>query len=242
MCNDSETDPRVDVGACRKVGLRSMVAAPLIYNDAAVGVLKITAAEPNVFTNQHVRILELMCGLIATAMHRAVTIETNELYYRATHDSLTGLANRALFYDRLRNGLTLAARQSSRLGILNIDMDGLKRINDQFGHRAGDAAITETGRRISQISRKSDTVARLGGDEFGVILMDIEDKDSAACHADRLVKEIRRNFFFENNQLFLGASIGLAAFPDDGHEVESLIEQADKEMYAIKRTRQTQRV
>ena len=125
-CDDSESDVRVDKEACRKVGLRSMVVAPLNHGETTVGVLKIAAAEPNVFSDEHVNILQLMCGLIASAMYHAVRYETNELYHRATHDALTGLANRALFYDRLRQNLSLARRQSSQLGILNLDMDGLK--------------------------------------------------------------------------------------------------------------------
>jgi diguanylate cyclase (GGDEF)-like protein len=240
-CDDSEIDPRADKDACRKVGLRSMVVAPLNHGEATIGALKIVAAEPDVFTDEHVRILELMCGLIAAAMSNAVQFETNELYHKATHDALTGLANRALFYDRLRQCLSLARRQSSRLGLLNLDMDGLKPINDTYGHRAGDAAIYETGRRISRISRQSDTVARMGGDEFAIIMTDIDSRDSAVHHTDRIADEIGRPFSFEDSQLALGASIGLAIFPDDGTEMDSLIEKADQAMYAVKRTRKTHR-
>ena len=240
-CDDSETDPRVDREACRKVGLRSMVVAPLNHGETTVGVLKITAAEPSSFADEHVNILELMSGLIASAMYNAVRYETNDLYHRATHDALTGLANRALFYDRLRQSMSLARRQSAQLGILFLDMDGLKPINDKYGHRTGDAVIRETGQRISKISRQADTVARLGGDEFAVIAADVRDRDSAARHADRLADEIRRPFAFEDNELALEASIGLAIFPDDGTETDALIEKADQAMYAIKRTRKTGR-
>ncbi|MBV8508676.1 MAG: GGDEF domain-containing protein [Xanthobacteraceae bacterium] len=240
-CDDSESDVRVDKEACRRVGLRSMVVAPLNHGETTVGVLKIAAVAPNAFSDEHVHILELMCGLIASAMYHAVQYETNELYHRATHDALTGLANRALFYDRLRQSLSLARRQSSRLGILNLDLDGLKPINDTYGHRAGDAAIRETGQRISKVSRQSDTVARLGGDEFAVIAADIDGRDGALRHADRLASEIRQPFSFENNQVMLDASIGLAIFPDDGTELDALIEKADQAMYAIKRTRKTHR-
>ncbi len=240
-CDDSEIDPRVDKEACRRVGLRSMVVAPLNHGDTAVGVLKIAAAAPNAFADEQVRILGLMSGLIAAAMHYAVRYGTDELYHKATHDALTGLANRALFYDRLRQSLNLARRQSSRLAILNIDMDGLKPINDRYGHRAGDAAIRETGQRISRISRASDTVARLGGDEFGVIMADIGCRDSAVLHADRLVEDIRRPFCFETNPLSLDASIGLATFPDEGVDMDVLIEKADQAMYAVKRKRGTSR-
>ena len=239
-CDDAETDPRADKEACRKVGLRSMVVAPLNHGTTAVGALKIAAGEPNVFTDEHVHILEMMCGLIGAAMYHSVQYETNELYHKATHDGLTGLANRALFYDRLRQGINLAQRQSHRLGILNLDMDGLKPINDTYGHRAGDAALCETGRRISQMTRQSDTVARLGGDEFAIILTGIDSPASALSYADKLTEEIRRPFAFEDKPLELDASIGLATFPDDGTEVETLIEKADQAMYAVKRKRKAQ--
>jgi diguanylate cyclase (GGDEF)-like protein len=218
-----------------------MVVSPLNHNGTTVGVLKIASSVPNAFDPQHVRILTLMSDLIAAAMFHAVKYETDALYHQATHDTLTGLANRALFYDRLRQCLALARRKSGQIGILNLDMDGLKPINDQHGHRAGDAAIREIARRISRGSRESDTVARLGGDEFGVILPELTDRDSAASLAKRIAEEIRRPFQFEDRQLPLDASIGVALFPDDGTEVESLIESADQSMYAIKRTRKSAR-
>jgi diguanylate cyclase (GGDEF)-like protein len=198
-CDDSETDARVDREACRRVGLRSMVVAPLDHNGTMVGVLKIAAAEPGAFSGEHVHILELMSELIAASMFHAAKYATNELYHLATHDALTGLANRALFYDRLRQSLALARRQFSQISILNLDMDGLKPINDQHGHRAGDAAIRETASRIRRMSRQHDTVARLGGDEFGVILTEVPSRDGLTTLAERIAEEIRQPFQFESH-------------------------------------------
>lgn len=236
-CEDSEADDRVDRDACRRVGLRSMVVAPLIHAKNVVGVLKIASPQPVAFAEQHLSVLELMSGLIAAAMFHSAQYETNELYHRATHDALTGLANRALFYDRLRQGLALARRKSKQVGILNLDMDGLKPINDTHGHRAGDAAIRELASRIGRSVRQSDTAARLGGDEFGIILPDIEDRQSADLLAKRIAEEIRSPFHFEDQPLPLDASIGTAVFPDDGEELDVLLERADQSMYAVKRTR-----
>jgi len=240
-CDDSETDPRVDREACRRVGLRSMVCAPLNHNGTTVGVLKIASPIANAFSERHIQILGLMSDLIAAAMFHAVKYETSELYHQATHDALTGLANRALFYDRLRQCVALARRKSGQVGILNLDMDGLKPINDQLGHRAGDAAIREIASRIARGSRAADTVARLGGDEFGVILPEVIDRDSAVSLAQRISSEIRLPFQFEDKPIPLDASIGMAVFPDDGAEIETLIESADKAMYAVKRTRKNYR-
>lgn len=236
-CDDSDDDPRVDRDACRAVGLRSMVVAPLVHNGTAVGVLKIASPATAAFCERDIRVLGLMSGLIAAAMFNAARYETSELYHRATHDALTGLANRALFYDRLRQNLALAVRQSSLVGILNLDLDGLKAINDEHGHRAGDAAIREAAVRIRGALRQSDTAARLGGDEFGVILYDLQERDSAAAKAARIADEISRPFVFEDRPLELGASVGVAVFPEDGEEMDALIEWADRSMYATKRAR-----
>lgn len=151
-------------------------------------------------------------------------------------DPLTGLANRALFYDRLRQAVSLAVRRAGLVGILNLDMNGLKSINDQYGHRAGDAAIRETGQRIARISRRSDTVARLGGDEFGVILPELANGDNLL--PIRRASPMRSaNHFISKTclPLSLEASIGHAICPDDGTDIDVLIDRADQAMYERKR-------
>jgi diguanylate cyclase len=236
--DDSETDPRVALETCRKIGFRSMVVAPLNHNGTTVGVLMLASPATSAFTDRDVRVLELMSELIAAAMYHAARNETNELYHQATHDSLTGLANRASFYDRLRQRLSLARRQSDNaFGILLLDMDGLKAINDHFGHRTGDAALCETARRISLVSREYDMVCRIGGDEFGVILPEIQGREDGMAIADRIASEICQPFQFEKHEVFLNASIGIAIFPGDGSDIDQLIEAADQSMYAVKRTR-----
>jgi diguanylate cyclase (GGDEF)-like protein len=236
-CDDCEIDPRVDRAACRKVGLRSMVVAPLVSRESVVGVLKILSPEPNYFSDDHISILKLMSDLIAASMFYAVKYEINELYHRATHDALTGLANRALFYDHLRQSLAMARRQSLAVGVLNLDMDGLKYINDRYGHRAGDAAIKELALRIVGAARESDIVARLGGDEFGVILPHSKDRASVEQVAARMAQETTSAFEFERIPLQIEASVGMAVFPDDAEEIEELVEKADQGMYRVKRAR-----
>lgn len=236
-CVDSETDPRVDRDACRRVGLRSMLVMPLTHLDTTVGVLKVMSPKVNGFSPADAGTLRLMAGLIAAAMFHAARNEANELYLRATHDALTGLPNRALFYDRLRQSMHAALRGNGRLGILNIDMDGLKPINDALGHRAGDAALRETATRMMGVVRRSDTVARLGGDEFGVILPNIRGRDDAQTQSDRLARQVGAPFEFEGRPLALGVSVGIAVLPDDGTEMDALIEHADQAMYEVKRSR-----
>ena len=236
-CDDSETDPRVDREACRKVGLRSMVVAPLVHDGTAVGVLKIVSPTKGFFTDQHLCILRIMCRLIAASMFHAARHETEVLYHSATHDTLTGLANRALFHDRLRQGMDAARRKGSLAGVLNLDMDGLKSINDRFGHRAGDAAIRELAERLGRVVRESDTVARLGGDEFGIILPGIRDRSVAESAVARIRSEFPAPLTFEGASLAIEASIGLAVFPEDAGDLDELLETADKLMYRDKQAR-----
>lgn len=237
-CDDARTDDRVDKKACETVGLRSMVVAPLRHDEALVGVLKVMSREPGAFDEADIELLELMSELIAASMYHATQYETNELFQLATHDSLTGLPNRALFFDRLHHGLANARRAEEKLALLILDMDGLKRINDRFGHRTGDAALVEISKRIRSISRESDTVARLGGDEFGVLLHRVADRQGALKHSTRLADTIAAPFGFEQKEISLSASIGLAIFPEDGDEIEVLVEKADQNMYAVKRGRE----
>lgn len=236
-CDDAETDGRVDKEACRKVGLRSMVVTPLSHNGTAVGVLKVASPAVGAFNDEDVHLLNLMSELIAAAMFHAVKYESDELYRQATHDAMTGLANRALFFDRLRQCLAQAKRYAEHVGLLNLDMDGLKAINDNYGHRAGDAAIKEVATRLVRASRHSDTVARLGGDEFAVILYRLPGREAAERQMQRIVDQISQPFEFENRALCLGASIGAAISPDDGLEIDALIEKADQAMYAMKKGR-----
>jgi diguanylate cyclase (GGDEF)-like protein len=236
-CGDSESDPRVNREACRRVGLRSMVVVPLIHNGVAVGVLKVLSSAPATFGEGDIKVLSLMSELIAAAMFHAARYGTDELFRQATRDSLTGLANRALFNDRLRHALVQARRKSQRVGVLMVDMDGLKQINDRFGHKAGDAAIKELAGRISADARRSDTAARLGGDEFALVLSFVDDREGALLAAGRITERAGQPFTFEGNALGMGASIGVAIFPDDGEQPDALVDVADQAMYAVKRER-----
>lgn len=236
-CDDSETDPRVDREACRKVGLRSMIVMPLTHRGTTVGVLKAMSAQPAKFGEGDMKLLGLLSEVVAAAMFLATKYDNDDLFHRATHDGMTGLANRSLFMDRLRGQLFQCGRSRQQLGILMIDMDGLKTINDTCGHRAGDAVIEEFARRIKLDARLSDTVARLGGDEFGVILMPVNLREGLDAAVQRLYEQIASLFEFDGNTYQLSASIGAALFPDDGSDIEELMELADQRMYDVKATR-----
>jgi diguanylate cyclase (GGDEF)-like protein len=236
-CDDSEADPRVDREACRKVGLRSMIVVPLIHLSQAVGALKVLSPNPNAFGDGDIRVLSLMSELIAAAMFHAARYGADELFLRATRDGLTGLANRTLFSDRLRHAIAQAKRKSQRVGVLMLDMDGLKQINDRHGHQAGDAALTEFARRLTAEVRDADTAARLGGDEFGLVLSSVVDRESALAVGRRICERAEQPFAFGGQPLQMGVSIGAAICPDDGEQPDALLEIADQAMYVTKRER-----
>jgi diguanylate cyclase (GGDEF)-like protein len=236
-CHHSETDHVADRESCGCAGLRSMIVAPFRHNAGVAGVLKVLSPRPRAFDRADLHILQLMADLIAAALYRAAKYEASELFHRATHDSLTGLANRAFFLDRLQHRLAQAQRNSESLAILNLDIDRLKQVNDSHGHRAGDAAIREIAARIQNTSRDSDTVARIGGDEFVVLLSRVDDRAGALLQAQRLAESIGLPFQFEQHALTLSASIGLALYPQDGPDLDSLLEKADQSMYRMKRSR-----
>lgn len=238
-CQDSEHDVRVDREACRRVGLRSMAVVPLIHAGEPIGVLKIYSERVDAFQESDMNLLGLMSELIAAAMYHATRFGEQELYKLATQDHLTGLANRALFLDCLRQGVEKAKQAGKVLGILMIDMDGLKPINDQYGHRLGDEALKEIARRIVNNTRQNDLVARLGGDEFAVILSSVADQELATSVMNRVAQVCGLPFVFENIKLTIGASVGLAFYPMDAAELNQLIECTDQKMYAHKRQKKS---
>lgn len=238
-CDDSELDPRADKVACRKLGVRSMIVLPLRYGDTTVGVLKAMSARVAAFSETHEGLLALLAGHVAATMFHAARYDADTLFYRATHDEMTDLANRSLFMDRLRGLGSRIGREHLRLGVLIADLDGLKQLNDGLGHRAGDALIVEFARRLRACARKSDLPARLGGDEFAVILDPLDSPEGARSAVERLQSALGAPLMFEGRVLEVRASVGYALMPDDHVDVDALIDLADRRMYEAKRSGRT---
>lgn len=236
-CKDSTCDERVNKAACLQVGAVSLLVVPLKHEEECVGVLKVTSSRPDFFTETDMCVLSLIADMLGSSIYNASRNDTEELFKKATTDFMTGLSNRAAFYDELRRKVTLSRRSALSFGVLILDMDGLKYINDNFGHLAGDAAINEFAFRIRSASRENDTVARLGGDEFGIIGGDIKNNSDGNMLTDRLYAEIERPFSFEDNPLPFSGSIGYAIFPHDSEDMQALIDIADKAMYKVKKER-----
>ncbi len=150
------------------------------------------------------------------------------------YDSLTSLPNRALFRDRLAQSILRAERSLSRCALLFMDLDRFKNVNDSLGHLAGDELLIQVSRRILAQVRDSDTVCRLGGDEFTIVLDDVPRSEVAGEVAAKIIRAIRKPFMLGDNEVYVGASIGIALFPFDGTDEETLIKKADAAMYEAK--------
>ncbi|MCC7546732.1 MAG: EAL domain-containing protein [Burkholderiales bacterium] len=155
--------------------------------------------------------------------------------YHAYYDVLTGLPNRTLFRDRLRQAIAQARRHRTRLAVMFIDLDRFKLINDTYGHVRGDLFLQQVAGRLRRQLRNSDTLCRLGGDEFTVLVPDLRSPDDAAQKAQQFLDALRRPFVVENDELSATASIGLSVFPDHGANEDELIRNADLAMYQVKR-------
>jgi len=157
------------------------------------------------------------------------------LKHQAYHDPLTDLPNRLLLEDRLDQAVAHAGRSQSRLGVIFLDLDNFKEINDHLGHHVGDRLLQEVAQRFRRSVRRSDTIARVGGDEF-VCVVDTSDGEAAMVRVvDKFVAELSRSFFVLGNELHIGVSIGISMYPDDSENRVTLIRQADSAMYQAKR-------
>ena len=157
-----------------------------------------------------------------------------QIEFLAHHDALTGLPNRHLFDDRLKQALIVAGRRQSRLALMFIDLDKFKLINDTLGHEAGDIVLKSAAARLLDRVRASDTVARVGGDEFAVILDDVGANENAAQIAQDIISTLTTPIEAGGEQCIVGASIGIALYPEDADTASGLLACADETMYRVK--------
>ncbi|MEB3161458.1 MAG: EAL domain-containing protein [Synechocystis sp.] len=171
------------------------------------------------------------------AVKEDITQEKNQaeaLYHQAHYDNLTGLPNRSLAKDRLQQAIELAIRHQYLVGLMFIDLDNFKMVNDSLGHDAGDRLLKEVAERLQRALRQTDTVARLGGDEFLVVINKVSQTRKLTAIAQRLLGVLRQPVTLNGHEIFIYGSIGIAVFPDDGLQADSLLKNADTAMYAAK--------
>lgn len=164
----------------------------------------------------------------------AVKEAQQRLQFLASHDSLTGLPNRAFLVDRLAHALSMAQRQKHQVALLFLDLDRFKHVNDTVGHEAGDQLLQTVTARLSACIRETDTLARLGGDEFVVLAEGFDDASYLTGLAERMLGAISEPFHLRGYEYYLGVSIGISVYPDDGEDGNTLLRCADSAMYAAK--------
>ena len=162
---------------------------------------------------------------------RAIGVEMSHL---AQHDTLTDLPNRILLQDRLHQAIALANRNGTLVGVLFLDLDKFKEINDSFGHAFGDKVLPSVVNRLLSCVRASDTISRLGGDEFVILLSEIKQTGDAGVKAGKILTAINKPFLIDSHEVHISASIGVAVYPNDSKDPENLIKKADDAMYQAK--------
>lgn len=197
--------------------------------DSAVEALRLGAQD--CLVKDHLDDLKL-----TRAIHFAIERKRIErrLAHEAGHDALTGLLNRQRFHETVIRAVANADRQDHRCALLFIDLDRFKAVNDELGHAAGDELLATVAHRISRVLRRGDAAGRLGGDEFAVLLAAVPDRAAAHIVATKIRAALAEPCLLGGGRRRLGASIGIALFPDDGRQVEKLLERADRAMYAVK--------
>jgi diguanylate cyclase (GGDEF)-like protein len=152
----------------------------------------------------------------------------------AYHDFLTGLPNRRLFHDRLNVEIARAHRNRQKLAVMLLDLDNFKDVNDTLGHSVGDQLLQAVGERLTSLLRQSDTVARMGGDEFMLILPESDGDEDAVAVAVKVLEAFRKPFEFDGHEIRITTSVGIALYPDDGEDWDTLMKNVDIAMYRAK--------
>lgn len=215
----------------------AQLVLPLRTRDLAVGVLALSGARRNTFDPSTIQWFEILARhvsiILALAMVRKETAA--RIFHLTHHDPLTDLPNRILFADRLQQALARAKRYGRGVGVLFVDLDRFKAINDSLGHEAGDALLKIVADRLVRCVRSTDTIARLSGDEFALVLSDLVQGQDAGYVAQKILNAVGRPTTVCDRRIPITASVGIALYPVDATEPDVLLTQADRAMYRAKK-------
>ncbi len=214
-------------------GIRSLVAAPINKGTEIIGFLGFNASKTLSRWNLDSPVfIRLAAGIISDAV--AKVDNEQALTRMALHDHLTGLPNRRLFRERLNQAIIHAGKTGRLLGVVFLDLDGFKSVNDMLGHDQGDRLLVEIARALSGVVRSQDTVARFGGDEFVLLLNALPNQGDLLDIMDRMMETIQRPMLLAGQEFFISVSAGVAVYPLDGQDGDTLLKNADITMYEAK--------
>lgn len=231
---DMISEESIDVKTILKnINVKSLLAIPMIRKGRALGFLVfISNKDPQVFDDNHIKLLKILSNILSDGL---IKMEAEkEIGYMAYYDSLTGIPNRTLFKNRLEQELALAKRDNTLIGVIFIDLDSFKLVNDTIGHFGGNEVLKEVANRLEACIRKQDSLARFGGDEFLVQINQIYEVDEILNIAKDILISISKPITIQEQEFFTTASMGISIYPYDGDDTETLIKNADLAMYASK--------
>lgn len=231
----------------------SIIYVPLFYETSILGLITVQALEKHSYTTEHLDILRSLGSYISIALYNSLaheeikklnTLVMNEkaelekayekISHMAHHDNLTGLPNRRLLLEFLQKAVAQAVRQEEKLGVLYIDLDNFKPVNDTLGHAAGDMLLRLVADRFLSAFRRSDTIARIGGDEFAAVIVGVRSEEALEAVLEKIHQAMEEPFVIQDRDFNIGVSIGTSLFPDDGKTPDELLMVADKKMYLNK--------
>jgi diguanylate cyclase (GGDEF)-like protein len=239
ISNDFQTDLRTSHWHGSATGTKSGAGLPLMIGGKSVGVFLFLSSERDTFTPDLIELLRRLAENVSFALQNFDRADEKiradqQIQYLATHDGLTGLPNRMMFNQLLEQSIASARRNESKCAVLFVDLDRFKIINDSLGHAVGDALLVEVANRLRSCVRASDVVARLGGDEFVIVLSEIADCDQVAVVARKVLSGLMPTLNLAGHDCRTTGSIGIAIFPDNGGDAETLTKNADMAMYLAK--------
>lgn len=221
--------------ALENLHLKSAVAAAVLTEGSPAGFLCFgTSRTVRAWPADQISFLQIISNIFADTLTKLKALQKEQ--FLAYHDQLTGLPNRLLLTDRLRKSMPLADRRAKMIGVVFLDFDSFKSVNDTMGHELGDQLLIRLSNLISGCVRKYDTVARFGGDEFVLILDQLSSTGDLLCIIDKIMSAIRRPIVLQGLEFFMTGSAGVALYPQDGRDAETLISNADIAMYHAKST------
>lgn len=212
-------------------GIKSLVLVPIHHKDGIIGLLIIGKKLIDAFSEDDIKLLEETSDMLSVILYNIWLQE--RLQQESIADPLTGLKNRRYLINRALEEISRANRTSNVLSLMLIDLVDFKKVNDTYGHLFGDEVLTELGKRIASVIRTADIPARYGGDEF-VILMPDTSYRAAETAAKRVIRAIQKPINIKNRSVLIRANIGIATFPSDGTDIETLLDMADRRMYQAK--------